>query len=357
METPLPPRMSGGYVQHDGKEYKAVKEGLAYILSPPTQSAASEETKTDPTTCEATHVLAIKAYGEHLLSLKKQKAANRARKSAEAILTKGTKRKRDELYGEVQDSKSENDERLVPSPNQLDSRAYMEQNNSPSFTILDALSATGLRALRYASEIPFTTRIVANDLSPSAVQSMKMNIEYNGLGKLIEPNIGDARAYMYSRSNMHRAQSIGNSSSRFDVIDLDPYGSAAPFMDAALQGVKDGGLLCVTCTDAGVWASNGYPEKSFALYGGVPIKGSHSHEGGLRLILHGLAMSATKYGLAIEPLLSLSIDFYARVFVRVHRSPAEVKGLTGRGHPFITMGSLKVQLQGRNVSNADSGLT
>ncbi|RAL09958.1 tRNA (guanine26-N2)-dimethyltransferase [Aspergillus homomorphus CBS 101889] len=40
-------------------------------------------------------------------------------------------------------------------------------------------------------------------------------------------------------------------------------------------------------------------------------------------------MSAAKYGLAIEPLLSLSIDFYARVFVRVHRSPAQVKFVSG----------------------------
>lgn len=28
---------------------------------------------------------------------------------------------------------------------------------------------------------------------------------------------------------------------RVDVIDLDPYGTAAPFIDAAVQGVKDGG--------------------------------------------------------------------------------------------------------------------
>ncbi len=35
---------------------------------------------------------------------------------------------------------------------------------------------------------------------------------------------------------------------QFDVIDLDPYGSAAPFMDAAVQAVANGGMLCVTCT-------------------------------------------------------------------------------------------------------------
>ena len=38
--------------------------------------------------------------------------------------------------------------------------------------------------------------------------------------------------------------------SRFDVIDLDPYGTASPFLDSAVQAVADGGLLCVTCTGA-----------------------------------------------------------------------------------------------------------
>ena len=115
------------------------------------------------------------------------------------------------------------------------------------------------------------------------------------------------------------------------MIDLDPYGTAAPFLDAAVQSVRDdGGLLCVTCTDAGVWASNGYPEKAYSLYGGIPIKGMHSHEGGLRLILHSIASTAARYGLAMEPLLSLSIDFYARVFVRIHKSPADVKFLAGK---------------------------
>ena len=36
---------------------------------------------------------------------------------------------------------------------------------------------------------------------------------------------------------------------RYDVIDLDPYGTVAPFIDSAVQAVADGGLLCITSTD------------------------------------------------------------------------------------------------------------
>ena len=203
----------------------------------------------------------------------------------------------------------------------------------PRFTILDALSATGLRALRYAQEIPFTTSITANDLLPAATKTIKMNAQHNQLEDKIKTVTGNALTHMYSLVGENCKDDKGRPipSQKYDVIDLDPYGTAAPFLDAAVQAVRDdGGMLCVTCTDAGVWASNGYPEKAYSLYGGVTVKGPHSHEGGLRLILHAIASSAARYGLAIEPLLSLSIDFYARVFVRIYKSPGDVKFLAGK---------------------------
>jgi tRNA (guanine26-N2/guanine27-N2)-dimethyltransferase len=203
----------------------------------------------------------------------------------------------------------------------------------PKFQILDALSATGLRALRYAQEIPFTTLVTANDLLETATEVIRLNIEHNKQDHIVSATTGNALTHMYLfvADSCKDEKGQPRDSSKYDVIDLDPYGTAAPFLDAAVQAVRDdGGLLCVTCTDAGVWASNGYPEKAYSLYGGTPMKGVMSHEGGLRLILHAIATSAARYGLVMEPLLSLSIDFYARVFVRITKSPADVKFLAGK---------------------------
>ncbi|CAK7227230.1 RNA methyltransferase tRNA(m5U54)methyltransferase [Sporothrix bragantina] len=218
----------------------------------------------------------------------------------------------------------------------------------PDIRILDALSATGLRALRYAHELPFGVSVTANDLLAAATESIRRNVALNGLSDKIEVTQSDALAHMYTVvakdltaaaeaaaapgfKNHEKGAPRYKRSDRYDVIDLDPYGTGANFFDAAVQSVRnDGGLLCVTCTDAGVWASQGYPEKCFALYGGVPMKGAHSHEAGLRIVLHALASSAARYGLTITPLLSLSIDFYCRVFVTVNRSPASVKFLAGK---------------------------
>jgi len=66
------------------------------------------------------------------------------------------------------------------------------------FVLLEALSATGLRSIRYAKEIPLvrfvsefceqtyisssSRFVIANDLSASATAAMKRNVELNSLG-------------------------------------------------------------------------------------------------------------------------------------------------------------------------------
>ncbi|KAG8920568.1 RNA methyltransferase tRNA(m5U54)methyltransferase [Tulasnella sp. 408] len=217
-----------------------------------------------------------------------------------------------------------------PPPEKAEPTLKSEEFRPSKITILEALSATGLRSIRYAKEIPLVKYVIANDLSPAATAAMRRNVELNGLGPStadpspsgggdlgkVRINEGDACDLMYS----HRPERL-----RVDVVDLDPYGTAAPFIDAAVQSIKDDGLLCVTCTDMTVLASGNYPEKCFSNYGGIPAKTEYCHESALRLVLHTLSTSAARYGRFITPLLSLSIDFYVRLFVKVRTAPVEVK--------------------------------
>jgi tRNA (guanine26-N2/guanine27-N2)-dimethyltransferase len=142
------------------------------------------------------------------------------------------------------------------------------KDNQRKITVLEALSATGLRAIRYALEIPSISTVYANDMSPSAIEAIHRNISHNNLPEgLVKATCSDANLLMYSHST-HRV----------DVVDLDPYGTATPFIDAAIQAIAGDGLLCVTCTDLSVSAGIGYPEKCFANYGGSPVKQEYTHE-------------------------------------------------------------------------------
>lgn len=74
---------------------------------------------------------------------------------------------------------------------------------------------------------------------------------------------GDANAAMCDRaggippSELHEASARGirentDTSPGWDLIDVDPFGSCLPFLEAALVGVRDGGLLAVAATDMAV---------------------------------------------------------------------------------------------------------
>ncbi|KAK9475558.1 N2,N2-dimethylguanosine tRNA methyltransferase-domain-containing protein [Dipodascopsis tothii] len=235
--------------------------------------------------------------------------------SAEYLQEKGSKRsqrkKQKTRKGQTdEEEKRANSAEMANRPGNAE-----DQEGSAKITILEALSATGLRAIRYALEIPNVNKVIANDFSPSAVEAIKRNIENNpGCEHVVVPSQGDANAVMYA----HKEQP-------FHCIDLDPYGTAAPFVDAAVQSIASGGLLLVTCTDLSILAGSGYPEKCFTNYGGMTCRSEFSHESALRLVLSMLSTSAGRYGRTIEPLLSLSIDFYVRLFIRVRTSPVQAK--------------------------------
>uniref|UniRef100_A0A8B9FLC9 tRNA (guanine(26)-N(2))-dimethyltransferase n=1 Tax=Amazona collaria TaxID=241587 RepID=A0A8B9FLC9_9PSIT len=181
--------------------------------------------------------------------------------------------------------------------------------------VLEALAASGLRSIRFAKEVPGLRAVVANDCSARATDLIGRNVAFNGVGALVTPSMADARMLMYQCKADREP---------FDVIDLDPYGSPAHFLDAAVQAVSEGGLLCVTCTDMGVLAGNN-AETSYSKYGAVSLKGKFCHEMALRIILHSLDRRANCYQRFIVPLLAVSADFYIRVFVRVFTGQAKVK--------------------------------
>ncbi|XP_022089440.1 tRNA (guanine(26)-N(2))-dimethyltransferase-like isoform X2 [Acanthaster planci] len=180
--------------------------------------------------------------------------------------------------------------------------------------IVEGLSATGLRGVRYAKEIPGLKNIVANDWNHEAFKAIEHNIKQNEVEHLVTASHCDASLLM----NQYRL------SDRVDVVDLDPYGSPAKFLYNSMQAVKDGGILCVTCTDMAVLCGN-RSEACFAKYGAMSLRAKYCQEMALRIVLHSIETHANLHHRYIEPLLSVSVDFYIRLFVRVHTSQSKVK--------------------------------
>jgi tRNA (guanine26-N2/guanine27-N2)-dimethyltransferase len=155
-------------------------------------------------------------------------------------------------------------------------------------------------------------KILSNDWDPEAAELIKSNFEFNDIeAERTEVTAMDALDLMYERRKNRDL---------YDVIDLDPYGTAAPFLDSALQSIENGGLLWVTFTDTAVlWSS-----KAHAWYWRYDSVNTHKrnwHEFALRMVLHTIASVANRYYKQIIPQLSLTADFYIRCFIKVVNKP------------------------------------
>jgi tRNA G26 N,N-dimethylase Trm1 len=82
---------------------------------------------------------------------------------------------------------------------------------------------------------------------------------------------------VYTEDAIDLMNSMRKEKRHFDVIDLDPYGTAVPFLESTLQAVADGGLLAVTCTDMAVLCARN-PHVCFYKYGGAPLPKPYCHE-------------------------------------------------------------------------------
>jgi tRNA (guanine26-N2/guanine27-N2)-dimethyltransferase len=134
------------------------------------------------------------------------------------------------------------------------------------FTLVDVMSATGLRAVRYLKELNHVDKIIANDLDAKAVELIKVNAELNGdTESKIEIHQKDAAELMYTKMKY------------FDIVDLDPYGTAIPLIDSAVQACKNNGLVLATFTDMQVLCGC-YTETCYYKYGSIPYKKPYCHE-------------------------------------------------------------------------------
>uniref|UniRef100_A0A1A7XHQ6 tRNA (guanine(26)-N(2))-dimethyltransferase n=1 Tax=Iconisemion striatum TaxID=60296 RepID=A0A1A7XHQ6_9TELE len=212
--------------------------------------------------------------------------------------------------------------------------------------VLEGLAASGLRSVRFALEVPGLQSVTANDFSSKAAALIARNAQHNQVSHLVQASCRDASMLMYEKRGKKE---------RYDVIDLDPYGSPASFLDAAVQAVREGGLLCLTCTDMAVMAGNS-GETCYSKYGSVSIKARYCHEMALRIILHSVDQRAGVYQRYIQPLLSVSADFYIRVFVRVFAGQATVKNSASKQalvYNCVGCGSFHLQRMGRRINNGN----
>ncbi len=176
-------------------------------------------------------------------------------------------------------------------------------------TMLDGLAASGIRGIRLALESNINSEFC--DISALATETIEKNLKLNKI-----------KANIYNMPVEDLLQE-----KKYDCIDIDPFGTPAPFLEASLNGLNYGGILGISATDTAVLCG-AKPSVCLNRYGANSMKWVSAKEVGIRILLGKIHTLANAMGKGIEPLLCYSEGHHLRVFVRlVNKNETKLKWL------------------------------
>lgn len=192
---------------------------------------------------------------------------------------------------------------------------YLERD----ICICDLFGGSGIRGVRYKKEIEGVEKVTINDISSTANEFAKRNIEINELENI--------------EVTQHEANVIlRNTRGEFDVIDIDPFGTPSYFIDSAAYCSKRNSLLCVTATDTSA-LSGTYKAPCIRKYNAKPYKSEYYHENGIRILAGFVALTLAKYKKYCEIKLSHSSEHYMRIYMEIKKgSKASDESLENIGY-------------------------
>jgi tRNA (guanine26-N2/guanine27-N2)-dimethyltransferase len=115
--------------------------------------------------------------------------------------------------------------------------AFLRNFEGPRL-FLDSMSGVGSRGLRVANEID-NVRVVVNDLNPEALELARKSAQLNGLENFETSENEVCRFLSEFSKKGHRGT----------IVDIDPFGSPAKYIDCGIRATLHKGLLSITATD------------------------------------------------------------------------------------------------------------
>jgi tRNA (guanine26-N2/guanine27-N2)-dimethyltransferase len=172
-------------------------------------------------------------------------------------------------------------------------------------SVCDPTTASGIRAARYALECANVDRVIAADKDSNATAITSKTVSINKLEEKVSVFTSDANLLLPNYMT-----------DRFDLVDLDPFGSPAPFFESSLRAIRDGGILAATATDMGP-LSGARPSACTRKYGVRPVRTEFEKEMAIRILASSLVVTAGRLELGVDLKFSHASDHYARLYAGV----------------------------------------
>ena len=174
-------------------------------------------------------------------------------------------------------------------------------------SICDPLTSQGIRGVRFAAEIGGVKKVLISDINERAFKLAKHNVQLNQLENLVSVKHKDANCVLSCNASPKK---------RFDIVDIDPFGTPAPFLDSAFRAVRNNGLLASTATDLAPLCGV-HVKACIRKYGGRPLRTEYCHELAVRLLVGCTATLAAKHDIGIKVVFSHSSEHYIRVYTKI----------------------------------------
>ncbi len=171
--------------------------------------------------------------------------------------------------------------------------------------ILDGLTGSGIRAVRFAMELISEERdlkISGVDLKDSSIESARELAASNSVD--VDFEVCDLNSHYGNR--------------RFHYIDIDPFGTPVPFIQNALIGARRGGVVAITATDTAALTGS-VPRVSRRRYGIGSTRTHFMQELGARSLLGHITRIGASFEISVRPLYFYSQDHFIRGYVEVNR--------------------------------------
>jgi len=187
--------------------------------------------------------------------------------------------------------------------------AFLKNFDGPKI-FLEGFSGVGVRGIRVANELSDVEQVIINDLNPKALELAKKSASLNNL-----------QNFQTSENEVCRFFStFSKKGERGTIVDIDPFGSPAKYIDCGIRATMHGGILSTTATDLQVLHGL-FRDACKRRYGGVPVKTEYSNEIAIRLILGCIRVIAARLDIEIIPLFVESDLHYYRTYVRILNRP------------------------------------
>ncbi len=187
--------------------------------------------------------------------------------------------------------------------------AFLQNFDGPKI-FLEGLAGIGARGLRVANEVPNVEQVIVNDLNPKALELAKKSASLNNL-----------QNFQTSENEVCRFLStFSKKGERGTIVDIDPFGSPAKYIDCGIRATMHGGMLSTTATDLQVLHGI-FKDACKRRYGGIPVKTEYANEISIRLILGCVRVIAARLDIEITPLFVETDLHYYRTYVRILNRP------------------------------------